>query len=295
MLRQTTPQQPAHGNKRHRATCIGNTGGLGVRDLGGHKPGSNSGYRPGSNSGYRPGSNSGASRPTSRNSKAKVATSQGKHWKLQCTEFEKDLTDGFRRRLRRLGTQRVMELKDGIDNPNARSSPRNSAIGGDGDTNGALVILSSATFQPSASQLGVRACSLPRLGSRGSALKGLAPGGQRSSLSRSNTAPIKAPLPGRLASLITGSCSTSATRSLDCQPCTTRTDQLPLVDSLTLENRLKWGVEAADRHRLLVQARVIADEDNLGHNCHGRGLMDNFSYKCSCCERTHELHPQVEA
>lgn len=230
--------------------------------------------------GARPSSKDQGRRTTSRNSKVRVAEFQGNTWKPQLTEFEKDLTEQFQRRLRRLGHQRVTELKQVLENPSGRVSPR-----GDGDTKDSVAVLSSVAFRPSASQLATRTCSLPRLNSKGSTLKGIASGGQRNSLSRVNTAPIglKAPLAGRFANSGSGGGNMSSSRI----------DKLPLVDSLTLAISLKWGVEAADRHRLLVAAQEMAQQEcSCAQNGQDFSLVDAYPYNCHLCERKHALNPK---
>jgi len=230
--------------------------------------------------GSRPGSNSAPSRPRSKDAKRKKGTPpQGNTWKPQLAknltaEFEKDLTDGFRRRLRRLGTQRVIELREGVSNPSGRASPRTSTMG-DGDTRGSIVGLSSMSLQPRASQLCSRTCSLPHLSSRGNTLKGIASGGLKNHLSRVSTAPM-----GLGVSLVKNSVIPDSSNMSS-----SRLDKLPLVDSLSQMTPATWGMESAERHRLLVAASC--------EHSHGPDLrdVDAYRYNCHLCERIHALNP----
>jgi len=227
--------------------------------------------------GSRPGSKC-ESRPRSREAQRKKGTPpQGNTWKPQLAktltaEFEKNLTDGFRRRLRRLASQRVSELREGISNPGGRASPRTSIMG-DGDTKGSVAGISSVSLQQRASLLGSRACSLPHLSSRGTTLKGIASGGLRKSMSA--TAPMGFGGPLKRSSVMSDSSNMSASRL----------DKLPLVDSLTLMTSATWGMESAERHRLLVAA-------SSAHS-HGPDLshVDAFPYNCHLCDRPHNLNP----
>lgn len=231
--------------------------------------------------GSRPGSNS-SSRTRSKDARRKKGTPpQGNSWKSQLpkdltAEFEKDLTDGFRRRLRRLGTARVLEMREGVSgrvSPSMRS-PRSSTMG-DGDTKGSVVGLLSASLQPRASQLGTRNLSLPHLSSRGSTLKGIASGGLKNNLSRVSTAPMGLGVPLVRNSVLSDSRNMSSPRL----------DKLPLVDSLTLMTSATWGMESAERHRLLVAATSVHSHvPDLSH-------VDAYPYNCHLCERTHALNP----
>jgi hypothetical protein len=171
----------------------------------------------------------------------------------QTSEFRKDLTVQFQRRLRRLGYQRVSELKEGFEKHTSLSSPRSSAIN---DT-GSVSDLSSP--RQSAPQLASHVSSLPRLDSR-DALKGLS-GGQIDHLPRVGSAPHGFQV-------------------------VTSQSRLPIVES-SKWHTLKWGTEGADRHKLLVAARDFSEQGN--QRCTHQGPHEKYGYKCHLCERVHLL------
>lgn len=196
------------------------------------------------------------------------------------------MTEGFQRRLRRLGRQRVFELHDGFNSmPDLSSgamatvsSPRTSANDGDG-AGSVSDFSSSSTSLPSGFQ--GRTSLLPPLGAKDNS-KGKTSGGKRSSLSR-----------GQRTSLSKANSAPAGLRaSTSGSDGHAYNDRLPFLDSSVLEV-LKGGSEAAKRHRLLVASHLIAAKDNPAHG-HGHCLdgVDAFNYKCNLCSGTHALNPK---
>lgn len=250
-----------------------------------------SGRRP-SSRGSRPssrGSSCVSSRPASRSSKVKFASTQGT-WRSQMRDFEKDLTDGFKKRLRRLADKRVDEFREGVVNPGgvARRSSRDGVLtriseeavspakDKDGGLGSAAVAL-TAKVRPSV--------SLPNLVPKQSALKGTGPTLQKSSLSRYNSAPssVRSPYAGK--QMNPGTPGRPASR-------------LPGLSSLGKGSGegLKWGCEAANRYRLAVDAQLISDSSDAYSPTSNSGpdlsLLDNYSFHCTLCGRQHELNPR---
>lgn len=198
----------------------------------------------------------------------------------QTSEFRKDLTNGFQTRLRRLGQQRMFELKEGFENPGFLSSPRSSMMN-DGSDDLSDVSKSAPLAAP-------RKSLLPRMSSTGS-LRGtrLSSAGQRSSvsagsgsLSRVSTAPL-----GLRPGSLSGPLETCPEE--DAGSTRTSKDRLPAVESLQEQHFvLKWGAEGFDRHALRISAPGSCSVDVA--------LIDNFGFKCHLCGRIHELNPKKQ-
>lgn len=196
----------------------------------------------------------------------------------QTSEFRKDLTEQFQRRLRRLGNQRLTELTEGFEDPSAFTSPRSSHLN-DADALGSASDLSPSSSRPSTMHSDSRASLLPRLGRGTLSPKSSGSRGQRSTLQRVSTAPTLRPA--------SGSVDVSSSQS---ESSSTR---LPVMDSVSENQRvLKWGMEAANRHRLLVAAKIISDKEDI-HGGHGPDLsrVDEFKYACNICGGYHALNP----
>lgn len=205
-------------------------------------------------------------------------------------DFEKDLTDGFKKRLRRLADKRVDEFREGVINPGgvARRNSRDGVLSRiseeavspskDKDVGlGSAAVALTAKVRPSV--------SLPNLVPKQSALKGTGPAMQKSSLSRYNSAPssVRSPYSGK--QMNPGTPGRPASR-------------LPGLSSLGKGSGegLKWGCSAANRYRLAVDAQLISDSSDAYSPTSNSGpdlsLLDNYSFHCTLCGRQHELNPR---
>lgn len=195
----------------------------------------------------------------------------------QTSEFRRDLTEEFQRRLRRLSHQRLNELAEGFDSCSSMAAPRSTAFN-DADTHGSVCDI-PAPPRPSTTQLGSRASLLPRLRGKGSR-ESFSCGDRRSPLQRVSTAPSGL-----------GSIEGWGESNSQSELSSTRLEKLPLMDSLSEQRALKWGIEAADRHRLLVTARAVNHKGNM-HQGTALNGSDAFAYHCKLCNRWHALNPK---
>jgi len=174
----------------------------------------------------------------------------------QTTELRANLTDGFQKRLRRLGHQRGIQLADAEDPKNPRPP-------------------SMEDSRPSTT-VGKRGPGLlPSLGSKVNP-------GRKGSSSQGNLQRVStAPMGQNMARLLTGTASSDHSKL----------DTLPIANP---HMALKWGREGSDRFKLLVDAQSVSDKDPKTCHCHNTslGTLDAFCYSCSCCEGQHALNPK---
>mmetsp|Transcript_130195 Transcript_130195/g.236582 ORF Transcript_130195/g.236582 Transcript_130195/m.236582 type:complete len:774 (-) Transcript_130195:84-2405(-) len=276
-IRAATPQTAE--NLGGRASTPLTTQKLSIRGstpLTSEKPGSsNQRFRRQTSSGFgaggrynRSSSNLGRAAGNSGSAWPEVAN-EARNRTLESVQFRKDLTERFKKRLKKLGNERLAELSVSAYNSSPVASVRDEVEGS--------IISNSRASTANESGFGKSAMlSLPRLGSRGHSA------GSRSQSSMGLTRVSTSPVLG-MGSLMECDDDTLDSASV--------IERLPIRDSLSEQETLKWGVESLDRYRLLVEAHTAC------RTCRHRQLfpptaLDNYGFRCALCETAHDLNPQ---